>query len=80
MERTAVVPLSLVAIPEAYVVAATYEATSAVWAALAARSQIAAALMHLVRTRMAAVAVLLPEWAIEVALTTRVHVPIFRRL
>jgi hypothetical protein len=50
-----------------------------VWAALAARSQIAATLMQLVSTRMAAAAVLSPEWAAEVALTTQVHVPIFHR-
>ena len=46
---------------------------------MAARSQIAAALKHLVSTRMVAAAALSPEWAAEVALTTRVHVPIFHR-
>ena len=51
----------------------------AVWAALAARSQIAAMLMHLVSTYMAAAAKLSLEWAAKVALTTRVHVPIFHR-
>ena len=40
---------------------------------------IAAALMHLVSTRMAAAATLSLEWAAEVALTMRVHVPIFHR-
>ena len=78
-ERTAAVPLSLVAIPEADVAAATREATAAVRAAMAARSQIAAALMHLASTRMAVVAALSLEWATEVALTTRVHVPIFHQ-
>ena len=52
----------------------------AVWAVLAARSQIAATLMHLVNMRMAAAAALSPEWATEVALMTRVHVPIFNGL
>ena len=46
---------------------------------MAARSQIAAALKHLVSTRMAAAAALSPEWAAEVALMTRVHVPIFHQ-
>ena len=43
------------------------------------QSQIAAALMHIISTRMAAAAALSREWAIEVALATRVHVPIFHR-
>ena len=46
---------------------------------MAARSQIAATLMHLVTMQMAAAAVLSPEWATEVALTMRVHVPILHR-
>ena len=46
---------------------------------MAAQSQIAAALMHLVSTRMEAAAALSAEWATEVALMTRVHVPIFHR-
>ena len=46
---------------------------------LAARTQVAAALKHLVNTRMAVAAVLSPEWATEVSLTTRVHVPMFHR-
>ena len=50
-----------------------------VWAALAPWSQIVATLMHLVSTHMAAAAALSSEWATEVALTTRVHVPIFHR-
>ena len=44
---------------------------------MAARSQIAAVLMHLVSTRMAAAAALSPEWATEVALTMRVDMLIF---
>ena len=51
----------------------------AVWAALAARSQIAVTLMKLVSTRLAASTMLSPEWAVEVALEMRVHVPIFHR-
>ena len=43
------------------------------------RSQVEAALMHLVHTHMAAAAALSPEWAAEVALMTRAHVPIFHR-
>ena len=46
---------------------------------MAARSQIAATLMHLASMHMAAAAALSLEWAIEVALTTWVHVPIFHR-
>ena len=46
---------------------------------MAARSQIAAVLLHLVSTRMAAAAALSPEWATKVALTTQVHVPIFHQ-
>ena len=71
--------LSPAAIPEADVVAAAWEATAAVWGALAARTQTAVAIMKLVSTRLAAAAALSPEWAAEVALTTWVHVPIFHR-
>ena len=46
---------------------------------MAARSQIAAALMHLVSTHLVAAAALSPKWAAEVSLTTRVHVPIFHQ-
>ena len=56
--------------PEADVAAATCEATTAVWAAFAAWSQIAAVLMHLVSKHMVAAAALSPEWDIEVALTS----------
>ena len=78
-ERTAVVQLSPAATAEEHVAAATQEATTTVWATLAARLQIEAALMHLVSTRMTAAAALSPEWAAKVSLATRVHVPIFNR-
>ena len=51
----------------------------AVWAALAARTQIAVALTKLVSTRLAIAVALSPEWAAEVALMMWVHVPIFHQ-